>query len=84
MRLVHVVRRQEDGTTATSIPLEHSPQLPPRLRVETSGGLIQEEQVRPTRERTRDRQALLLSARQLADPRIALGLELDRRDQLVH
>ena len=62
LRLVHVVRGEEHGLAALLEPLHHIPELPPRLRVESSGRLVEEQQVRIGNERARHREALLLAA----------------------
>ena len=80
---VHVVRRQQDRPARLLELLDEVPQLPPRLRVEPGGRLVEEQQIGIADERARERQALFLSARQRDDARVALLLELHQRDDLV-
>ena len=82
--LVHVVRGQQDGAAVGAEAFEDVPQLPPRLRVEAGGRLVEEQQVGIAGQRARHRQPLLLPARQLADPAVPLALELDEPQQLGH
>ena len=83
VRLVHVVRRDQDGAAGFAEPLEHAPELPPRLRVEAGRRLVEKQQVGTSGHGAGHRQALLLAARQLADPRVRLRFELDDREQFV-
>ena len=71
VRLVHVVRRNQDRAAGFAEPLEHAPQLPPRLRIESGRRLVEKQQIGRAGHRTRDRQSLLLAARQLDDPRLS-------------
>ena len=65
---VHVVRGQQDGAALGAEAVEDVPQLPPRLRIEAGRRLVEEQQVGVAGQRAGHRQALLLPARQLADP----------------
>src|SRR5688572_10908314 len=77
------MRRQQHGAAAGLELLENAPQLPPRLRIEPGGRLVEKQQVRIAGQRAGDRQPLLLPARQLAHPARALALETDDAHQLV-
>ena len=48
--------------------------------IEPGGRLVEEEQLRVADQRAGQRQPLLLAAGELADPRVALLLELHQRD----
>ena len=63
--------------------LEHGPELPARLRVEAGRRLVEEQQLRGADERTADREPLPLAAGELADPGVALRLELHDGEHLV-
>ena len=76
-RLFHVMRGHKDRAAARP-NASAAPELPPRLRVEPGGWLIQEQQVRIAGQPAGHRQPLFLSARQLADPAGPLAFELDR------
>src|SRR5207253_1671458 len=54
-----------------------------RLRVESRRGLVEKEQVGIAHDRAREREALLLSAREFADAGVALLLELHAGDDLI-
>jgi hypothetical protein len=57
--------------------------LPPRLRVETSGGLIEKEQIGIADNGAGECQPLLLAAGQFSDPRAALFVELHQADHVI-
>ena len=81
--LVHVVRRQQDRPAGALELVDEIPELPARLRIEAGRRLVEKQQVRIADERAREREPLLLSARERADARVALLLELHQRDHLV-
>ena len=66
-----------------AVPHQQVPELAPRLRIEARGGLVEKQQVRLAHQRAGQRQALLLPARELADPGAALLVELDELQHLV-
>ena len=76
VRLVHVVRSQQDGAPGGPVALQHRPQLPPRLRIQPGGRLVEEEQLRIADQGAADGQTLPLPAGQLADPAPALAAQL--------
>ena len=63
--------------------LHHVEHVADRLRVERARRLVEEHQRRVHRERARDRDALLLSARELAGVRVALVGEPDPVEQAL-
>src|SRR6478672_6354179 len=82
--LVHVVRREHDAASARSQLDDEVPQLPSRLRIEPRRRLVEEQQLRVADDGAGEREALLLSAAQLPDARLALLTELYDVDHLVH
>src|SRR6188474_185793 len=83
LRLIHVVRRQENRSAARPELIEQRPQLTARLRVEAGGRLVEEQQIRIAGDRARKRETLLLATRELADTAGSLALQLDDPNQLV-
>ena len=81
--LVHVVGRQQDGPAAVAQITDHVPELAPRLRVQASGRLVEEEQLGVADQGDGDGQPLLLAAGKLLDQSIGLGLQRNPRDGLV-
>src|SRR4051812_33041030 len=77
------MRREQDRAAIRPEPLEHVPELPAGLRVQTGRGLVEKEQIRIACERARDREPLLLPARQRPDPAAAFALERDDVEQLT-
>ena len=73
VRLVHVMRRDQDRAAVGAEALEHVPQLAARLRIEAGGRLVEKQQLGLAGQRARHRQPLLLPAGQLPDPRVALA-----------
>ena len=67
--LVHVVRGQQDRPAGLLELLDEIPELPPRLRIEAGGRLVEKEQLGIADERAGERQPLLLPARERADAR---------------
>ena len=82
-RLLHVVGGEQHRAAAGLEALDQLPDLEARLRVEAGGRLVEEEQLRVGHQGAGQGQALPLAARELADPRPALLLELDDGDDLV-
>ncbi len=81
--LVHVVGGQQDGAALLPERPDDVPQLTARLRVEARRRLVEEQHLGIADERARDGEALLLSARELADPDVGLFLERHARDGFV-
>ena len=69
LRFVHVVRREHDRAAERFEFGDQIPELAARLRIETGGRLVEKEQIGIADDRARERETLLLSARQLADAR---------------
>jgi elongation factor P--beta-lysine ligase len=68
-RLVHIVRDQQNARTMPLDQLFDEPlHLDPGQRVECGEGFVQQQQARLLDERTRERDALRLAARQIARP----------------
>src|SRR5688500_13154109 len=82
-RFIHVVRREHDAAARGAQPLHQVPELPARLRIQSGRRLVEEQQFGISGERAGDRQALLLSPGQRADPRTAFLVELDESNDLV-
>ena len=76
LRLLHVMRRQNDRAPGLLQPIDQIPQMAPRLRIETCRRLIQKQQLRIADQRARHGQPLLLPARQPAYARLSLLFEL--------
>ena len=77
-RLVHEVGGEQD---AHSVALERGDDVPhrhPRLGVQARGGLVQEDQFRPADQCQRQRQALLLAAREAPVGGLGRALEADQ------
>jgi hypothetical protein len=62
LRLIHVVRGQHHGAALGADRAEHVPQIPPGLRVERAGGLIEEQDVGAMHQCAGDGQPLCLAA----------------------
>jgi len=78
------VRREEDRAARRAEPADHFPQLAARLRVQTRGGLVEEQQLRPGDQGAGHREPLLLAARELAHPGGAFLLEPHQPEHLFH
>src|SRR5690349_15566261 len=63
LRLRHDVRREDDGESPLPHVSDQIDQLPRRDRVETGGGLVQDENLRLVEEHARDREPLLHARR---------------------
>ena len=77
---VHVVGGQENRPAVLLEVLDQIPELPSCLRIEAGRRLVEKQQLRIADERARERQPLLLSARQRSDASRPLLLELHERD----
>ena len=83
LRLVHVVRRQEERHALALEPVQAVPDHVAGLRIEAGRRLVEEHDLGLVDERARDRQPALHAARERLDPVVrALG-ELDELEQLV-
>ena len=80
---VHVMRCQQHRPARFAELCEDVPELPARLRIESCGRLVEEQQVGISCQGARDRQPLLLSSRELHDPAATLPLQFDECQQLV-
>ncbi len=70
--LLHEVGHQDDGHAAVADALDQVPGVTPGLRVEPGRQLVEDGDARVADEGQRDRQPLLLPARQLAEGGLAL------------
>jgi len=84
LRLVHVVRGQQDRLAERRQVLDDLPRFVPGRGIESGRGLVKEQQVRVAGQGDGDIQPPLLSARQLQHPGITLGLEANHLDHLGH
>src|SRR5690348_5311995 len=80
---VHVVRGEENRAARGLEFLDEIPDLAARLRIESGRRLVEEEQIRITDDRARNRQPLLLTAGQFSDTTVALLVELHESDDVV-
>ena len=62
LRLVHVVRHEDDGDPAPPYPLDQVPGVAPGLRVQARGHLVEDGHAWAADQRERDGQPLLLAA----------------------
>src|SRR3954463_2860869 len=83
LRLVHVVRREDDRAAECFELRDEIPELTPGLWVESSRGLVEEDEVGLSDNCARERETLFLSARQFSDARAALFVELHEADRFV-
>ena len=74
----HVVRGEYHRAPAGLERLDHLPESSSRLRVETAGRLVEEEDLRFVQQGTPDRQPLFLAAGERLDAGVALLLQSDR------
>ena len=81
--LLEVVRRHDDGPALGTDPFDDVPEVAPRLRVETRGGLVEEDDLGIVRQRARERESLSLAARELLDLRVGSILEADEGERVV-
>src|SRR5256885_11271313 len=82
-RLLHIVRRQHDRPSFGLKACDQVPELPASLGVEPSRGLVEENQLRISDQRTCDCQSLLLSTRKGTDARRSFLAKLDFIDDLT-
>ena len=82
-RLFHVVSGEHHGLAARLKSLDEIPQRPARLRIETRGRLIEEDEFGVVHQRQGDRKPLLLAPRQVHRPSIRSLAEVHRVDQLL-
>ena len=75
--LVHVVRGQHHGPPLGADLPQQVPQVPPGLRVQRPGRLVEEQHLRVVHQRARDRQPLRLAAGQLFGAGTRLVVEPD-------
>src|SRR5206468_7664547 len=78
---VEVVRREEHRRPAFADRADQLPQVAPRLRIEASRGLVEEEHLRLVDHRDRDRKTLALAAGELLRFRLRLVLETHRAEE---
>src|SRR5213075_2526252 len=81
--LVHVMRREQNRAAGRLELPDELPDLTARLRIEPGRRLVEEEQLRIADDRAREREPLLLPSRKLADPTVALLVELDESDHFI-
>ena len=80
---LHVVGREHDRLALGLESFDQVPERAPRLRVQTSGRLVQEDQFRVVDQCQGDRQTLLLTPRELHRSRPGALAQVDRVDQLL-
>src|SRR5262245_15756702 len=80
----HVVRGQQYRSASATKRFDDLPQLQSCLRIQSSRGFVEKEQVRITNEGAGHCQPLLLAARQLADSRPPLLFERDSFNNLIY
>src|SRR3954468_13774424 len=83
LRLVEVVRRQQDGLAEVAQRADRVPRRPARRGVEAGGVLVEEHQLRVADEGEPGVEPALVAARKRARPRVLLALQADQRDHLV-
>jgi hypothetical protein len=84
LRFIHVRRRQDRGFPRELELVDEIPELPACLRVEARGRFIEEQQIRITDQRARQREALLLAAREGTHTSVLLFVKLDEGDDRGH
>ena len=77
------MRREQHRPAVRAESADDFPQLPARLRIQAGRRLIEEQQLRFADERARNRETLLLPARERHDARLALFLEPDEREHFL-
>src|SRR2546427_7087941 len=80
---LHIVRREQHRPAVRTEAADDFPQLPARLRIQAGRRLIEEQQLGFADERARDGEALLLTARERHDARLALFLQLDEGEHFI-
>src|SRR4249919_523460 len=78
----HIVCRQENRAAGPLELVDEIPELPAGLRIEPGRRFVEEQQVRIADKRAREREPLLLSPGEHADPRVTLFLQLNQRDEV--
>ena len=78
----HVVCRQEDRAPGPLELVDEIPELPAGLRIESGRRFVEEQEVWIADKRAREREPLLLSPGEHADPRVTLFLKLNQPDQV--
>jgi hypothetical protein len=81
--LLQVVGGQHHGGAGGGQALDRRPGLAPRHRVQAGRRLVQEQQLRPADDAQADVDTAALAARQLADPGVGLGGQVDQLQQLA-
>jgi hypothetical protein len=71
--LIHVVGDQDDGHPLVTDVLDQLPGVPPGLRVQSGGQLVQDGELRVAHQRQGDQQPLLLPAGQPTEGGVPLG-----------
>ncbi len=84
LRLVHVMRCEDDRAALGLECRDQVPKLPPGLRIESGGWLVEEKEVGISYERASHGEPLFLSAGEFSDPSFALFFELDHGDHAVN
>src|SRR5436190_4910149 len=83
LRLVEVVRGQQDGLAQVAQRADRRPRVAARGGVEPRRRLVEEDQLGVADERQAEVQPPQLAARQFARPHVLLALQPDQRDDLV-
>src|SRR3954468_192034 len=84
LRLLEVVRREEQRLPQLAQRLDHLPGGTPGGRVEAGGRFVEEDQLRVADQRQREVEPPELPAGELVGARVELLLEADERDRLDH
>ena len=79
---VHVVRREQHGPAGLAKAADDVPQLPARLRIEAGRRLVEKQKLRIADQCAGDGQPLLLSAGEIANPRLGFLFERNLRHRL--
>src|SRR5919106_1971450 len=82
LRLLHVVRRQEDALAEGTQVADRLPGLPSRGGVEAGGGLVEEDELRVADEREREVEAAELAAGERANALVSLPCQAHELDHL--
>src|SRR5579862_3655094 len=84
LRFIHVVCRQDDGSPVELELIDQIPKLPPRLRIQPGGGLVEKQEIGVANQRAGEREALLLPPGKASDTGVALFFELHQGDNFRH
>ena len=79
----HIVGGEQNGSTCGLQSFYQAPELPPRLRIEAGGRLVQEEQLRVAHQRAGQGEPLLLSSREAAHAGPRFLSQLHHGDDLL-